>query len=456
MIASTNPATGEVVARFDAYADTRIDKALDQACVAQRAWRKRSLRARVALLTAVAALLRDRKSRYAAIITLEMGKPLAEAEAEVEKCALNCVYYAENAERFVGDETALVNGSSSKVVFDPLGLVLAVMPWNYPLWQVMRFAAPAIAAGNGVVLKHASNVPQCALLLEEAFRDAGAPAGLFVTLLVESSRVKSLIEDPRIAAVTVTGSTPVGKLVAAQAGAVLKKQVLELGGSDPFIVLADADIESAAKVAVKARFQNAGQSCICAKRFIVEDSVADRFVEALHAHVAALRVGDPTLRTTDMGPMARGDLRAELHDQVERTLAQGATLLAGGRLLDGAGAFYAPTLIDHVAPGMAVGAEETFGPVAAVLRVKGPEEAIALANATEYGLGAALWTSDLQRADRLLREIDAGAVFVNGLVASDPRLPFGGLKQSGYGRELGSYGIREFTNIKTVWVASAR
>jgi succinate-semialdehyde dehydrogenase/glutarate-semialdehyde dehydrogenase len=457
MIASTNPTNGEVVARFDAYADARIDKALDQADAAQRAWRKRPLRERVALLTAVAALLRDRKSRYAAVITLEMGKPLAEAEAEVEKCALNCVYYAENAERFVGDEAALlVNGNSSKVVFDPLGLVLAVMPWNYPLWQVMRFAAPAVAAGNGVVLKHASNVPQCALLLEEVFRDAGAPAGLFVTLLVESARVKSLIEDPRIAAVTLTGSTPVGKRVAAQAGAVLKKQVLELGGSDPFIVLADADIEAAARVAVKARFQNAGQSCICAKRFIVEDSVADRFVEAMHAHVTALKVGDPTLRTTDMGPMARPDLRAELHDQVQRTLAQGGTLLAGGRLPDGAGAFYAPTLIDHVAPAMAIGAEETFGPVAAVLRVKDPAAAIALANATEYGLGAALWTSDLQRAERLLREIDAGAVFVNGLVASDPRLPFGGLKQSGYGRELGSYGIREFTNIKTVWVAAAR
>ena len=457
MIASTNPTTGEVVAQFDAYGDARVDKALEQADAAQRAWRKRSLRERAALLTAVAALLRGRKSRYAAVITLEMGKPLAEAEAEVEKCALNCVYYAENAERFVGDEAALqVSGSSSKVVFDPLGVVLAVMPWNYPLWQVMRFAAPAIAAGNGVVLKHASNVPQCALLLEEVFRDAGAPPGLFATLLVESPRVKSLIEDRRIAAVTLTGSTPVGKRVAAQAGAVLKKQVLELGGSDPFIVLADADIEAAAKVAVKARFQNAGQSCICAKRFIVEDAVADRFVEALHGHVAALRVGDPTLRTTDMGPMARPDLRAELHDQVQRTLAQGGRLLAGGRLPEGKGAFYAPTLIDHVTPALAVGAEETFGPVAAILRVKTAAEAVALANATEYGLGAALWTSDLQRADRLLREIDAGAVFVNGLVASDPRLPFGGLKQSGYGRELGSYGIREFTNIKTVWVAAAR
>jgi succinate-semialdehyde dehydrogenase/glutarate-semialdehyde dehydrogenase len=456
MIASINPATDEVVARFDAHDDARIDKALAQASAAQHAWRRRTLRDRASLLTAVAALLRERKARYAAVITLEMGKPVAEAEAEVEKCALNCVYYAENAERFVGDEAVPINGSSSKVVFDPLGLVLAIMPWNYPLWQVMRFAAPAIVAGNGAVLKHANNVPQCALLLEEVFRDAGAPRGLFTTLLVEASRVKSLIEDPRIAAVTLTGSTPVGKLVAAQAGAVLKKQVLELGGSDPFIVLADADVEAAAKVAVKARFQNAGQSCICAKRFIVEESVADRFVEALHAHVTALNVGDPTLRATDMGPMARHDLRTELHDQVQRTLAQGGRLLAGGRLPDGPGAFYAPTLIDHVTPAMAAGAEETFGPVAAVMRVAGVEEAIALANATEYGLGAALWTSDLQRAERLVREIDAGAVFVNGLVASDPRLPFGGLKQSGYGRELGSYGIREFTNIKTVWVGATR
>ena len=456
MIASTNPATGEVVARFDVFDESRIDEALTRASAAQRTWRQRPLRERASLMTAVATLLRARKARYAAVVTLEMGKPIAEAEAEVEKCALCCDYYADNAAQFVGDEMVPAAGSAHRVVFDPLGLVLAIMPWNYPLWQVMRFAAPAVVAGNGAVLKHANNVPQCALLLEEVFRDAGAPEGLFTTLLVDSSRVKALIEDPRIVAVTLTGSTPVGKLVAAQAGAVLKKQVLELGGSDPFIVLADADIEAAAKVAVKARFQNAGQSCICAKRFIVEHSVADRFVEALHAHVTRLKVGDPMKRTTDMGPMARPDLRTELHRQVQRTLGQGGSLLTGGRSPDSPGAFYAPTLIDHVTPAMAIGAEETFGPVAAVMRVGGPAEAIALANATEFGLGAALWTSDLDRAERLVREIDAGAVFVNGLVASDPRLPFGGLKQSGYGRELGSYGIREFTNIKTVYVGTAR
>jgi succinate-semialdehyde dehydrogenase/glutarate-semialdehyde dehydrogenase len=456
MIFSRNPATGDVVATFDAYDDSRIDNALARAADAQRGWRKRTVRERSALLTAVAILLRERKARYAAVVTLEMGKPVGEAEAEVEKCALNCDYYAANAERLIGDEAVAVDGLSSKIVFDPLGLVLAVMPWNYPLWQVMRFAAPALVAGNAAVLKHAGNVSLCALLLEEVFRDAGAPEGIFTTLLVDSSKVRSLIEDPRIAAVTLTGSTPVGRLVAAQAGAVLKKQVLELGGSDPFIVLADADIDAAARMAVKARFQNAGQSCICAKRFIVEDSVADRFVEALHANVDALKVGDPTQRTTDMGPMARTDLRTDIHRQVQRTLAEGGVLVTGGRLPDSPGAFYAPTVLDHVTPAMAAGSEETFGPVAAIMRVADPARAIALANATEYGLGAALWTRDLERAERLVREIDAGAVFVNALVASDPRLPFGGLKQSGYGRELGSFGIREFTNIKTVCVGRPR
>lgn len=455
MIASINPATGELVQQFTPHTDAQVEAALAVADRAQRGWRQRSLQDRACLLTVVAQLLRERKAQYAALITLEMGKPITEAEAEVEKCAINCVYYAQNAERMIGDEPVPSNASESKVVFDPLGLVLAVMPWNYPMWQVMRFAAPALLAGNGVVLKHANNVPQCALALAELFRDAGAPEGLFTTLLVDTSKVKGLIEDRRIAAVTLTGSTPVGKLVAAQAGAVLKKQVLELGGSDPFIVLADADIDAAALTAAKARFQNAGQSCICAKRFIVEASVADAFVESLCGHVRQLKLGDPMQRDTTMGPMARHNLRDGLHDQVTRTVAQGARLLLGGQMVEGPGAYYQPTVLDHVTSAMAAGAEETFGPVAAILRVPHGEAAIELANSTEFGLGAALWTRDIQRARQLIRQIDAGAVFVNGLVASDPRLPFGGIKQSGYGRELGVYGIREFTNVKTVWIGPA-
>ncbi len=456
MYVTRNPANGELVAQFDLHSPDAVEAALEHAAKAQRDWRTRSIEQRCHMLTAAASVLRSRKQRYATLITLEMGKPLTEAEAEIEKCAMTCDFYAERAPLFLGDEEVASNASRSHVVFDPLGLVLAVMPWNYPFWQVVRFAAPALAAGNGAVLKHANNVPQCALALEEVFREAGAPRGLFTTLLLDASSVKGLIEDRRIAAVTLTGSTPVGKLVAAQAGAVLKKQVLELGGSDPFIVLADADIDTAARVAAKARFQNAGQSCICAKRFIVEDGVADRFVEALQAHMHDIRLGDPMDRATGMGPMARHNLRAELHDQVERTVAQGGRLVAGGTIADGPGAYYPPTLIDHVSDKMPTGGEETFGPVASVLRVPTVDKAIELANSTNFGLGAGLWTSDLNRAGALARRIEAGAVFVNGIVASDPRLPFGGIKQSGYGRELGEFGIREFTNIKTVWVGPAR
>jgi succinate-semialdehyde dehydrogenase/glutarate-semialdehyde dehydrogenase len=385
-----------------------------------------------------------------------MGKPIAEAEAEVEKCAWNCDFYAEKAEEFLAPEPVASNASASMVVFDPLGVVLAIMPWNYPFWQLFRFLAPALAAGNGAVLKHASNVPQCALAIEEVVREAGAPAGLFRTLLIGASAVESLIEDPRIAAVTLTGSTEVGSLVASQAGRQLKKQVLELGGSDPFIVLADADVQEAAAVATRARFQNVGQSCIAAKRFIVEESVADAFVAALCAKVEAFVVGDPMQRETNIGPLARANLRDDLHSQVERSVAAGAELRAGGKPIDGPGFFYPPTILDRVSPDMAAFAEETFGPAAAVIRVRDAEEAIELANATEFGLGAALWTRDLARAGELARRIEAGAVFINGMVASDPRLPFGGIKKSGYGRELGVFGIREFTNIKTVWIGPAR
>lgn len=456
MIATTNPTTGEVIATFEPHDRTQIDATLQLAFDAQKTWARTSLTDRSALLRRVATLLRERKQMFAALITLEMGKPIVEAEAEIEKCAWNCDYYAENAASILGDEIVASGASESRVVYDPLGVVLAIMPWNYPFWQVLRFAAPALAAGNGIILKHANNVPQCALALAALFRDAGTPAGLFATLLVEAAQVKALIEDPRIAALTLTGSTPVGKLVAAQAGAVLKKQVLELGGSDPFIVLADADLEAAAKTAVKARFINVGQSCINGKRFIVEAAIADRFAELFVQHTRALKLGDPMQRDVTIGPMARGNLRAELHAQVEKTVAQGATLLLGGRFHDGPGFFYEPTVLDHVTPGMVAAQEETFGPAAAIMRVRDAEEAIAVANSLDYGLGAALWTTDLQRAAALARRIEAGAVFINGMVASDPRLPFGGIKQSGYGRELGSHGAREFTNIKTVWVGPAR
>jgi succinate-semialdehyde dehydrogenase/glutarate-semialdehyde dehydrogenase len=329
------------------------------------------------------------------------------------------------------------------------------MPWNYPFWQVMRAAAPVLVGGNGMVLKHASNVPQCALALEQVFKDAGLPEGLFTTLLVESSAVRGLIEDERIAAVTFTGSTPVGRSIAAQAGQALKKQVLELGGSDPFIVLADADIEAAAAVAVKARFSNTGQSCISAKRFIVEQAVADRFAEAFVAGARKLVVGDPLLPGTTIGSMARGKLREELHVQVLASIQEGAKVLIGGQPLPGPGAYYQPTILDHVTPAMTAAREETFGPAAAILRVVSADAAVAVANDSPFGLGASLWTGDLDRARQLTRRIEAGAVFVNGLVASDPRLPFGGTKQSGYGRELGHLGLHEFMNIKTVWTGPA-
>lgn len=456
MFESINPSTGASVARVDQHTPNQVNAKLVQAVHAQQAWKHSTAAERAALLTAVAAQLRKELARYAGLITLEMGKPIVEAEAEIEKCAWTCDFYAAHAGKFLADEIVESAATRSMVVFDPLGLVLAVMPWNYPFWQFIRFAAPALAAGNAALLKHASNVPQCALALEALFTAAGAPEGLCTTLMVPASAVNGLIEDARIAAVTLTGSTEVGKLVAAQAGAQMKKQVLELGGSDPFIVLADADIEAAAQAAVGARFGNAGQSCISAKRFIVVDEVADCFVETFRALAAQLKVGDPADRATQVGPMARANLRASLHDQTERTLAAGARLVLGGRELDGPGYFYAPTILDYVTDQMAAGTEETFGPLAAIMRVQTTDDAIRLANATEFGLGASLWTRDLENAGRLARRIEAGAVFINGMVASDARLPFGGVKQSGYGRELGVYGIREFVNIKTVWIGPRR
>ncbi|MBK1783924.1 NAD-dependent succinate-semialdehyde dehydrogenase [Prauserella cavernicola] len=452
MIVSIDPATEAELARFTPHTESEVDAALDGAAAAQRKWRTRPVAERVELLSRIARVLRAGKDTYARLITAEMGKPITEAEAEIEKCAVTCEHYAEHAPAYLAARPVESNAAESAIVHDPLGVVLAIMPWNYPFWQFFRFAAPALAAGNGTILKHANNVAQCALAVEDIVRAAGAPDGLARTLLVEVPAVERLIADDRIAAVTLTGSTEVGALVAAQAGSHLKKQVLELGGSDPFIVLADADLAAAAETAVRARFTNVGQSCVNAKRFLVEEPVADEFVAAFTEAAAALKVGDPRDPATRIGPMARANLRDALHAQVRRSVEAGARVLTGGEPVEGPGFFYPPTVLDHVAPGMAAFEEETFGPVAAITRVRDAEEAVTLANQTEFGLGAAIWTHDVDRARELAGSIDAGAVFVNGLVASDPRLPFGGIKKSGYGRELGAEGIREFVNVKTLWI----
>jgi succinate-semialdehyde dehydrogenase/glutarate-semialdehyde dehydrogenase len=456
MMQSYNPATDAVLVDYVAHDELAIESRLRVARAAQQSWARLAVRQRTPYLLQAAAVLRRRKDALARIITLEMGKPLSESAGEIEKCAWNLEYYAQQGETFLADQVIASAAADSRIVYDPLGLVLAVMPWNYPFWQVVRAAAPVLVGGNGMVLKHASNVPQCALALEQVFAEAGFPEGLFTTLLVDASAVPRLIRDERISAVTFTGSTPVGRSIASLAGQALKKQVLELGGSDPFVVLADADVEAAAAVAVKARFSNTGQSCISSKRFIVEHAIADRFAEAFVAGARKLVVGDPLQAGTTIGSMARRKLRDELHAQVLASIQEGAQVLIGGRPIDGPGAFYEPTILDHVTPGMTAAREETFGPAAAILRVASVDEAITVANDSPFGLGAALWTGDLDRASQLVRRIDAGAVFVNGMVASDPRLPFGGTKQSGYGRELGHLGLHEFMNIKTVWTGPAK
>ena len=451
-ITSINPATGQSLARFETVSQADVDGALDKAVAAQRAWSRQPIEARQAVLRGLARALRDSASTHAALITAEMGKPMAEALAEIEKCAWTCDHYAEHGPGYLASEPVETSASRSYVAFDPLGVVLAIMPWNFPFWQFFRFAAPAIMAGNGMLLKHASNVPQCAVAIEKVCTEAGLPAGLMRTLLIGADQVESLIADPRVAAVTLTGSSEVGAKVAAQAGGQLKKQVLELGGSDPFIVLADADIDAAAKAAATSRFRNAGQSCIAAKRFIVVEEIADAFTAAFQREIEALIVGDPTREKNTVGPMARDNLRQDLIAQVDASVKLGARVVTGGRALEGPGFFYAPTLLDHVTPDMPVFTEETFGPVAALIRVKDVEEAVRLANDTEYGLGAAIWSRDTAKAQIVARRIEAGSVFINAIVASDARVPFGGVKKSGYGRELGALGLREFTNIKTVWV----
>jgi succinate-semialdehyde dehydrogenase / glutarate-semialdehyde dehydrogenase len=451
VVQAINPATEEVIGEYPLFSDAAVEKALAAVTQAARAARTEPIEARVTLLRNLAAGLREGRDELARLISMEMGKPIAEAEAEVEKCAGCCDYYAASGPAQLADEAVDVAAPERGLVaFEPLGVVLAVMPWNFPLWQVFRFAAPALLAGNAAVLKHASNVPGCALAIQRLAEEAGAEPGLLRTVLIPGSAVARLIADPRVAAVTLTGSTEVGRQVASAAGAVIKKQVLELGGSDPFVVLDDVDVEEVAQAAARARNQNAGQSCIAAKRFIVAASIAGEFAERLAAVVAGMTVGDPLDRATKLGPLARPDLRTSLAGQVERSVGDGARVLSGGRAPDRRGYFFEGTVISDVTPEMAVFQEETFGPVAAVVAAGSDAAAVNLANRTEYGLGASVWTSDPERGLAMARQIDAGSVFVNGQVASDPRFPFGGVKLSGYGRELGTFGAREFTNIKTI------
>ena len=451
-IQTINPTTGEVLETFEPYNQRQINEALDQAHQAFLQWRATSFAERAKHLHSVASYLRDHKTELARLAVLEMGKSITEAEAEVEKCAWNCDFFAEHAERFLADEKIATNATESYVAFRPLGVVLAIMPWNFPYWQVFRFAAPALMAGNTTVLKHASNVSRVALEIERVFHEAGVPRGVLRTVLVPGSETSRLIEDPRIAAVTLTGSEAAGVEVAATSGQVLKKTVLELGGSDAFIVLEDADLDEAAQVAVTARFQNNGQSCIAAKRFIVVESVAEAFEQRFAANTARLKVGDPLEYDTRVGPVARGDLREALDRQVQQSIRQGAKVLIGGKAREGQGYFYEPTILTNVTPEMSVFAEETFGPVAAVIHARDSEHAIELANDSKFGLGSNLWTRNLEQARKLAARIEAGGVFINGMTASDPRLPFGGVKNSGYGRELSSFGIQEFVNIQTVWI----
>jgi acyl-CoA reductase-like NAD-dependent aldehyde dehydrogenase len=452
---SINPTTEEVMTTFDEFTPGQIEETLAQARSTFRDWRATSYAERAAPMRRAATYLRAHKAELGRLMTLEMGKPIVEAEAEIEKCAWNCEFYAEHAERFLADEPVASSARESFVAFAPIGTVLAVMPWNFPFWQVFRFAAPALMAGNTAILKHAANVPQCALAIERVFHESGFPAGAMRTLLIGSHAVERIIADPRIVAVTLTGSAAAGSHVAAAAGRALKKTVLELGGSDPFIVLEDADLDGAAQMAARSRFQNTGQSCIAAKRFIVVEAVADAFEQRFRAATTALKVGDPLERDTQIGPLARGDLREELHRQVRDTVAAGARVALGGRPLERRGYFYAPTMLTHVDRQSPAFREETFGPLAPVLRVRDADEAVAVANDSDLGLGGNLWTGDLERGKRLARRIESGGVFVNGMTASDPRLPFGGVKQSGYGRELAAFGIREFVNIQTIWVGPA-
>jgi succinate-semialdehyde dehydrogenase/glutarate-semialdehyde dehydrogenase len=449
---SINPANGELLASFDTWDDVTLWREVEAVGDANALWSATPLSERCDLIQRAAHQLRQDKGALAAMITREMGKLISEAEAEVEKCALGCEFYANHGIQFLQDEVIETDAGKSFACYQPIGTVLAVMPWNFPLWQVFRFAAPALVAGNTGVLKHASNVPQCALAIEEVFKKAGFPANVFRTLMISARQVQSVIEHPVIKAVTLTGSEPAGRQVASHAGANLKKSVLELGGSDPFVVLDDADLEHTVKNAVISRFMNAGQSCIAAKRFIVVNSIADEFLQQFKTATEALKTGDPMDATTTLAPLARSDLRDELHQQVTDSIAAGARMVTGCEPVAGPGSFYQPSILADIKPGMRAYEEEFFGPVALVIVAEDESDALRIANDSRFGLGGSVWTRDSQRGEAFARKVQAGSVFVNGFVKSDPRLPFGGIKASGYGRELSHHGMHEFVNVKTVWI----
>jgi succinate-semialdehyde dehydrogenase / glutarate-semialdehyde dehydrogenase len=453
MIRAINPASGEVISEYEEHSATEVDRRLGLAVDAFEDWSRRSFEERSSLMQQAASLFSNERDSLAQLMADEMGKPVTQGLGEVDKCAAALRYYAENSARFLGDEAVATEAKKSFVAYRPLGAVLAIMPWNFPLWQVVRFAAPGLMAGNVGLLKHAANVPGCALGMERLFREAGFPEGVFQTLLVGQDAAGKVIDDARVAAVTLTGSTEAGRKVAARAGQALKKVVLELGGSDPYVVLADADVEHAARVCVAARLVNAGQSCIAGKRFIVERRVVPEFQKLFVEGMAKAKVGDPKDPATEVGPLARADLRDALHHQVTRTVEAGGKLVLGGSVPAGRGAFYPPTVLADVRPGMAVFDEEAFGPVAALVTANDEAHALDLASTTPFGLGAAVFTRDRARGEKIARDdLFAGACFVNAQVKSDQRLPFGGIKDSGYGRELGVFGIREFVNVKAIWV----
>ena len=455
-ISTINPTTGQTVRAFEPFSAARVNECLDRALAAYSEHHRTSFPDRAKRMHKAAAILDAECRELGRLMTVEMGKPIGAAIAEAEKCATACRYYAENAERFLADRPVEMEGGQSWVAFQPIGVVLAIMPWNFPFWQVFRFAAPALMAGNVGVLKHASNVPQCALAIEDVFRRAGFAEGVFQTLLVGSDMVEGIIADRRIAAVTLTGSEGAGRSVASAAGKNLKKSVVELGGSDPFVVMPSADLEAAASTAVTARMINNGQSCIAAKRFIIHEKIYDEFLKKFVAGVSAIRVGDPMDEKTQLGPLATGAIRDELDKQVKASVSLGARLVTGGKKLDREGFFYAATVLTDIPPDAPAAREELFGPVASVFKAKDLSDAIRIANGTTFGLGASAWTRDNAERDRFVSDIESGLLFINGMVASDPRLPFGGVKNSGFGRELGEFGIREFVNIKSVRVVDTQ
>lgn len=450
---SINPASGQAIKTYRTHSTDEVNDIIELVGAEWSNWKSVEYQERKILMLQAAGILRAKASEYATLMSLEMGKAISEALAEVEKCAWVCEYYAENAEYFLADELVETTASKSFISFEPIGIVLAVMPWNFPFWQVFRFAAPALMAGNAAVLKHASNVPGCALAIESIFREADFPEHLFRTLMIPARDVDNVIRNKQIRAITLTGSEAAGSHVASIAGQELKKTVLELGGSDPYIVLDDADLEVCISTAVVARMINTGQSCIAAKRFIVVESRLEQFETEMSRIMAKLVMGDPLSSETQVGPLARLDLRDELHVQVTNTIDAGGRLVLGGQPMEGSGAYYQPTIVSDVTQGMSLYHEETFGPVAAIIPVKDAKEAIRVANDSDFGLGASLWTQDIKNGETLARQIESGAVFVNGMTVSDPRLPFGGVKRSGYGRELSAFGIREFVNIKSIWIA---